>query len=209
MRPADLLRVLAPIQRRIRALAARTTVARAADAGASQRVQITVLAGERLDDVVRVQNFGLSANPPAGSTALLISIGGSRTHCVVIGADHESRPRDLAPGESQHYNQWGDCVYLQENGEALIKARAKVICDAPLTHVLGDAEIDGNLLVRGDITGLGNIAVAGTGYVEGGLESATSITDPAGTMAEMRSVFNSHTQPVSGGVAQAPAVPMS
>lgn len=197
MRADQLQRAMAPLMRRIRSLASRARLTRVDDSGLSQQVQITVLAGERLDQVVRLQNFGLSANPPAGSTALLVSIGGSRTHCVVLGADHASRPRDLLSGESQQYNEWGDYVYLQESGETLVKGRSKVICDAPLTHALGDVEIDGNLLVHGDITGLGNIEIAGTGYVEGAFASATSVTDPDGDLAEMRSKYNSHRH---GGV---------
>ena len=209
MRPADLLRVLAPLQRRIRALAARATVTRVADSAASQRVQITVLAGERLDDVVRVQNFGLSAHPPAGSTALLISIGGSRTHCVVIGADHESRPRDLAPGESQHYNTWGDCVWLRESGETLIQSRTKVLVDAPLTETTGDLRVAGNFEVVGTSTLTGAVTAEASISAAGEMHSDTSVSDASGDLVEMRSVFNSHTQPVSGGVAQAPTVPMS
>ena len=217
MRQADLQAALRPLNNRIRAIANRTSITRVADAGLSQQVQVTVLAGERLSDVVRLQNFGLTANPPAGSTALLISMGGSRTHCVVIGADHESRPRDLQPGESQLYNQWGDCVYLQENGETLVKGRSKVISDSPLTHVLGNAEIDGDLLVHGNATFNGNVEmdqelmvagdvelqadlqVTGAAHVDGAITSDTSVADPAGTMAEMRVIYNGHTHDGLGG----------
>lgn len=199
-----------PLDRRIRTLATRSTITRADDSELAQNVQVTALALERIPESNRVQMFGLTANPPAGSTALLISIGGSRTHCVVIGADHESRPRDLLPGEAQHYNQWGDFVYLQENGEAHVKARSKVFSDAPLTHALGDVEVDGDMLVHGNVVIEGDTTIEKTLTVEqttaligavtaqatfhaiGAISSATSIADPYSTMQAIRVTFNLH-----------------
>lgn len=209
MKAADLQKLLRPVLARIRALAARASLTRVDDSGLSQQVQITVLAGERLDQVVRLQNFGLSANPPAGSTALLISLGGSRTHCVVLGADHASRPRDLLSGESQQYNQWGDCVYLRESGETLVKSRTKVLLDAPLTETTGDMKVGGNFEVVGTSTLTGAVSAEATISAAGEIHSDSSVSDSAGDLAEMRSVFNAHTQTVTAGVAQPPSVPMS
>ena len=105
-----------PLMRRLRALASRALIARVDDGGKLQQVQISVMAGERLDGVQRLQYFGHSAVPPAGSTCLLVSIAGSRTHCIVIGGEHESRPRDLEEGESQVYNSEGDHIWLKTSG---------------------------------------------------------------------------------------------
>ena len=209
-----------PLDRRIRSLASRTTITRVDDADLAQRVQVTALALERIPQAARVQMFGLTSNPPAGSTALLISIGGSRTHCVVIGADHESRPRDLLPGESQLYNQFGDFVYLTEAGETHVKARSKVVVEAPEAHVIAstkitlqtplveatnDLTVGGNFSVAGmsQLTGAvstgDDVTVAGALHVDGAITSDTSIADPSGTMQEMRDVFNAHEHDGAGG----------
>lgn len=177
-----------PVLRRLRALASRALIARVDDSAKLQAVQVTVLAGERLDDVQRIQNFGHSAVPPAGSTCLLISIAGSRTHCVVIGGEHSSRPRDLAPGESQLYNDQGDYIWLKTSGEIVVKARSIVTVDAPSAHFTGE------------------IIAAGR------IKSETAVEDPLGTMQEMRDDYNAHRHPgvqTGGGTSGVPNVPMS
>ncbi|WP_273454775.1 phage baseplate assembly protein V [Nevskia ramosa] len=152
-----------PLLRRLRALASRATIARVDDGAKLQQVQISVMAGERLDGVQRLQYFGHSAVPPAGSTCLLVSIAGSRTHCIVIGGEHESRPRDLAEGESQVYNSEGDHIWLKTSGEIAIKASLKVTVDTPLM------------------------------YCTGVIRSGVAIEDPLGSMQEMRDRYNTHT----------------
>ncbi len=166
-----------PLSRRLRALASRALIARADDGGKLQTVQVTALAGERLDDVQRLQYFGHSAVPPPGSTCLLISIAGSRTHCLVIGGEHDSRPRDLDVGESQVYNSHGDHVWLKATGEIVIHSSSLVTINSPHTHVTGTMTVDGALL------------------------SNTSVADPLGSMQEMRDINNAHrhTGVQSGG----------
>lgn len=173
-------RVQQPLMRRIRAIASRATVGRVDDAGRLQAVQISVLAGERLDNVQRLQQFGHSGMPPAGSTCLLISIGGSRTHCVVIGGEDNSRPRDLASGESQLYNSTGDFVWLKTSGEMVLKAASSVTIDSPMATFTGDVHVQGEL------------------HVDGAISSDTSVADPSGSMQEMRSDYNPHTHPGGG-----------
>lgn len=226
MRLRDLQQALRPLMARVRSLVARASITRVVDGGLSQQVQITVLAGERLDQVVRLQNFGLTANPPAGSTALLLSMGGSRTHCVVIGADHASRPRDLAPGEAQLYNQWGDFVHLRESGETLVKARSKIVCEAPVVHAVASTKvlletplvettqhvrIGGDLRVAGASELVGNVEAGADVTVIGAIEGAT-VADADGALGEIRDTFNTHVH--SGVMAGAgntaiPTTPMS
>ncbi|WP_293392927.1 phage baseplate assembly protein, partial [Nevskia sp.] len=50
-----------PLMRRLRALASRALIARVDDGAKLQTVQISVMAGERLDGVQRLQYFGHSA----------------------------------------------------------------------------------------------------------------------------------------------------
>jgi len=63
----------------------------------------------------------------------------------------------------------------------------------------------GNLAVQGALT------VAGTAVVTGALSSATSVSDPTGTMAAMRGVYNTHTHQETGdggGTTSTPSAPM-
>ena len=69
----------APYPARVVAIGDRIFDLRVDDSTQPQRVQVTALAGERLSEVPRLQNYGFSCHPPAGSSALLISIAGSRS----------------------------------------------------------------------------------------------------------------------------------
>ncbi len=201
--------MLAPVSRRVRMLATRVTITAVDDSRRIQTVQVSGLEGEDLPDVQRLQQFGFSANPPIGATGLVICIGGSRTNPVVISAeDGSTRVLNLEPGEACVYNAFGDFIRLKTSGEVLVKARSKVTADAPLVHALHDMQVGGNLLVEGHTTIAQNLLVEGAAGVTGALASATSVSDPTGSMAGMRGVFNGHTQPVSGGVAQPPSTPM-
>jgi len=211
---------LRPLQRRVRMIAVRALVAAVNDGAKIQLVQVSALDGERLSDVQRLQQYGFSGNPPKGATAVMLCMGGSRSHPVVIACDDpSSRFVGLQPGESAQYNDQGDFIHIKSSGEILVKASSKVVSDAPLTHALGNAEVDGNALVHGngeiegDLVVGGNVTVVGTIGAGGAITSATSVSAPtvfdaAGAMQAMREIYNAHTQPVSSGTAQAPTVPM-
>lgn len=224
MSAKDLLRAVQrtsePLNRRLRALVSRASVTAVNDTSKAQLVQVTVLSGERLSEVVRLQNFGHSAVPPAGSTALLISIGGSRTHCVVIGADHASRPRELAAGESQLYNELGDFVWLKADGETHLKARVKATVEAPEIHAKGNLTVEGTTLLKGavtmqqtlavtgNVTALanvsigGNLAVTGTSTGTGAATFQGGVSDGIGSLATVRTIYNGHTH---SGILRGPA----
>jgi len=190
--------MLAPLGRQIRMLATRVTIAAVNDQARIQTVRLSGLEGERLGDVQRLQQFGITANPPLGSTGMMICVAGSRTHPVVIVCDDGStRIVNLLPGESCVYNAQGDFAHFKTNREIHVKAALKVTVEAPLTHALGDMEVDGNLLVHGHQTIEQNLVVEGTGGFTGALASATSVSDPTGDMGEIRGVFNAHDH---GGV---------
>lgn len=202
--------LLRPLQASISALATRVTLTAVDDTKRIQTVQVTGRAGERLSDVQRLQQFGFSANPPLGSNGLMICIAGSRSHPVVIACDDGStRVLELEPGEACVYNAFGDFVRLKTSGEMVVKAREKVTVDAPLTHALGDAEVDGDALVHGDaqiegngtvlgdLAVSGNLTVGGTIDATGAISSDTSVADPTGTLAALRTAYNAHAH---GGV---------
>ncbi len=200
---------MASLKRRIRMLATRVTVTGVDDSQKIQTVQVTALDGERLADVQRLQPYGFTANPPLGGNGLMICIGGSRTHPVVIVSDDGSkRLLNLAPGECAIYDNAGNFVHIKA-GQIHVKHATKVYSESPLTHCSGDAEVDGNGLVHGDLTVQGNLVVSGTGAVTGALSSSTSVADPSGHMAEMRTFYNAHVHPAGVPNTGAPTVPMT
>ncbi|MCY0854347.1 phage baseplate assembly protein [Cupriavidus sp. D39] len=64
------------------------------DAGGVQMMQVKLNAEETRDNTPRVPEFGLASNPPVGSDAIVVFLGGDRSQGVVLGTVHQvSRPR--------------------------------------------------------------------------------------------------------------------
>lgn len=75
------------------------------DSKGQQVVSHYALAGEKHTQIYRPQFHGFSSNPPAGSTGVVVSLGGERSRSVLIGAEHEKyRPTDLKDGETKLYD---------------------------------------------------------------------------------------------------------
>lgn len=83
-------------------------------AGAVQFVQFDGLSGERLQDVELFQHYGCTSNPPEGSMAIVLPIGGRTAHGIIIATEHGTyRLKNLAPGETALYTDEGDSIILK------------------------------------------------------------------------------------------------
>lgn len=95
-------------------MAGKAIIAAAKDSGKLQVLQLEVMKDELMDDVERIQEYGFSSRPPAGSEAVLLCIGGDRANALVIATDSAAlRPRDLADGDSVQYNKAGVKIWLK------------------------------------------------------------------------------------------------
>ena len=117
----DVAKALGPLYRRIMLLVGRGVLSRTDDGRGTQRMQVTLLDGETRDVADRIQQYGFSSHPPAGSHVVVLNAGGQRDHPVVIGADSpEGRPTDLAAGEVMQWSVHGHRVHLREDGGVLV-----------------------------------------------------------------------------------------
>ena len=83
------------------------------DSKAQQTVSHYALAGEKHTQIYRPQFHGFSSNPPAGSTGIVVSLGGERSRSVLLGAEHDKyRPTDLKEGEAKLYDMSGNVIYF-------------------------------------------------------------------------------------------------
>lgn len=152
-------------------------------AGAVQLVQLDGLSGEQLQDAELFQHYGYTSNPPAGSMCIVLPIGGKTAHGIIIATEHGSyRLKNLASGETAIYNQWGDHVLFRADRRMQIVSSVGVDLVTPEVTMSADLNVAGNIVAQGDISDHNNKS-----------------------MLAMRTVFNAHTQAVSGSVAQAPA----
>lgn len=188
MTKALLDRMLEPLRRRLQLLVSRAVVTLVKDALDLQGVQVALLANE-VADVERFQQYGFTGVPSVGAEAIMVCVGGSRSHGIVIAVDDRRfRPKGLAEGETAQYSRFGQRITCKADGSIELKAAA----GKPVT-VPGNLEVAGDLEVTGDIAAEGNIDAAGNIAAQG------NVSDAAGTMQEMRDVFNAHVHPENNG----------
>lgn len=156
-------------------------------AGAVQFVQLDGVSGEQLQNNELFQQFGYTSNPPAGTMAIVLPIGGKTAHGIIIATEHGTyRLKNLASGETAIYNQWGDYVALKADRRMQVVSSLAVDITTPTVNMSGNLNVAGNIVAQGDISDHNNKSMAG-----------------------MRTVYNGHTQIDSmSGTVQAPGAQM-
>lgn len=169
---------------RIMNMVARGTLESLDDAEGVQLARVSLLSGESKARVERVQQYGFSGNPPAGSEAVVIFVGGGRDHGLVISLDNRaSRIFGMAAGEVSMYSDEGDAIVLKR-GNVIgvvtktleIAADIEVVIESPKV-IIRAAEIvfEGALRFTGEATFTGNLNVSGT-------INATEVNAPGGSV---------------------------
>lgn len=175
-------KLLAPVKRRVALLASRVKLALVDDAAPIQAVQVEGLAEEVMDGAERFQNYGFTSHPLPGAEGIVLSLGGHRSHAVLIVADDRRYRIALEAGEVALYSDEGDSVVLRRgrvveiNTETLrVNASTAVELNTPL--------------------------VTTTGQVRADLDITDQVSTGGRSMADMRSTYNTHTHPEndSGG----------
>lgn len=137
-------RLLGRLRRRIQLLVQRARV-NAINSGAElQLVQIKVGRDEVLHDVDHVEPYGFTSRAQVGSEAVLASLGGSRTHAVVLlVGDRRYRLTGLAAGEVALHD---------DQDQEIILRRDKIEINAPFGYVItGDGVLDGTVQITGAV----------------------------------------------------------
>ena len=88
-------RLIAPLRRRVLLMVSRGVVRLVDEAPARQRLQVEGYAGEILDGVERVQEYGFTSCPPLGADAVVLACGGMRQHPIVIAVEDAPVRPDL------------------------------------------------------------------------------------------------------------------
>jgi len=165
-------KLLAPLKRGLQMVVARALVT-AVGGGRAQSVQVALLAGEAKDGVEHAEPYGFTAHPHAGATALVVFVGGDRSHGIAaVVSDPRYRPADLAPGEVCVYTDQGDEIRIKRGGELVIKAATKVRIETPLLEVTGEVRD------RCDTGGrtMAEMRAVYDGHTHGGVQSGSAST---------------------------------
>lgn len=120
-----------------------------------QKVQVSALADETLQDVELMQHFGFTSHPPAGTEALIIPIGGKTSHSVVVATENgQFRVKALKTGEVAIYDQSGSSIVLKQ-GKVIDINCTTLNITAPTINIKGNITQKGSITNNGDVTSSG------------------------------------------------------
>lgn len=143
-------------------------VTKAAPAEAQQFAVQQVTYSGKVGDAILVMPYGVHANLPVDSLALMFAVNGEPDNRAIIGFDPKQRP-ELVEGEVAFYHpptgsfiKWTEAGDLdiqvgEESGgnvtincaTATITASSSVTIDTPTTTLTGAVQVDGDLTVTG------------------------------------------------------------
>ena len=115
-------KLTAPLKRRVQIMVGRAILETINDTTKAQTVKMSIMQDEVLEDVERFQEYGFTSVPFKDCEAISVSVGGRRSHTVVIATeDRARRPKGLAEGDTALYNGNGvRCLLDQVNDEVLL-----------------------------------------------------------------------------------------
>lgn len=127
----------------VRTMIRRVSLSSVDDSGAQQKMTLKGLKGESLKDVVRVQPFGFSSNPPEGAEGILLSLGGRSDRGMVLGVEHpDHRPKSKKAGASIQYDAHGNSVLCDEDGITVEGPTTIKLKVGGTTFVISDGSVD-------------------------------------------------------------------
>jgi phage baseplate assembly protein V len=90
------------------------------DSTSLQLIKASLLAGEKPDEVERVQEYGLTSVPPENSETVVVQGGGASDNLICLKVDSAAhRVNDLSNGEVCVYSMHGQKIHLNGSGETI------------------------------------------------------------------------------------------
>lgn len=165
-----------------------------------QLAQVDGLSGETTPDLELFQHYGFTSNPPAGSMAVVIPLGGKTSHGVIVATEHGTRIQSLKTGETAIYTAEGDSIVMR-NGRVIdittetlnIKAATEVNIDTPVVNMTKF------LNVEKQITGQGGMSISGGNGVE--VDGSMNVTQDVEVGGKS---FVHHKHPYDDGITDEP-----
>lgn len=162
-------KLIKPLRSRVEILVGRAVLRAVDDTSALQTMQIEILDGEVLDGVERFQNYGLTSVPFVGAEKIVLSIGGSRSHTLIIVVDDRRyRLTGLAEGEVALYDDQGQVVHVKRNGLHLKGNNVLIETDGVFRVDADGIEMHARTYRQDDLAGYGKrtISLGGVNFHE-------------------------------------------
>lgn len=117
-------RLLEPVMRRVRLVCSRGRVNTITDSHKAQNLQVSLLSGETVEHVERLQNYGFSSVPVGGNDVVVLSVGGKREHLVAVAVeDRNVRPQGKESGDVIVYHAEGHYIRLTADGKIIVACK--------------------------------------------------------------------------------------
>ncbi len=107
------------------------------DGDEMQLVKVSTTANETIDEVERVQSYGLSTVPPKDSEALVLFLNGDKTNPVVVACDSAAnRPTGLNENDVRMYSAHGQTLTMDNSGESYFDSGSDYVAMAAKVDLL-------------------------------------------------------------------------
>jgi len=159
---------MSTINDKVMNMIARGVLAAVDDGNGVQVLSLSLLAGERKDNVERFMEYGFTSVPTGEAEAIVIFPGGDRSAGVVVALDERgSRMTGLAAGEVAVYTNEGDSIVLKRNNEIEVTTRRLVINAEETIEINAQQDVTittpSRVLVRAPLLRVeGNITASGS-----------------------------------------------
>jgi phage baseplate assembly protein V len=168
----------------------RGTLTRVNDATKMQTADVRLLHEEAISGAERFQDYGFTGVPlPADGTGtaevVAIFVSGNRSHPIIVRIDDRRfRPKGLQPGESSHYDDHGQQIYVSRSGIQILGGPSNL----PVTVTVGNSSfVISNGMVEATIGG--NLMIQATSeFVDLGGTGGTFVKTVAGTSTKVRAI---------------------
>ncbi len=114
-------------------------------------------AGDRFEQVHRIEPHGFASVPVKGGIATILQSGGNRDSAYVFGGENPAMRPDLPPGASAIYDGQGNIIKLIGTGAVFDFGSRTATLTAGEWTIEGDVTIKGNLTVEGDVIASGSV----------------------------------------------------
>jgi len=172
---AALMRLAKEAHRRAFMAIGRGVLAAIDDSQTAQSLQLTLLDGETADEIERFQNYGFTSVPFAGAEAVMVAVGGLRSHGIVVAVeDRRYRLTGLPDGEVALYDDQGQVVHLTRTGIVINSAQKVTVSSAAEVDVTAPSVVITSNNVQVGAAGGKKIVLDGDSVVAGKVVSSAT-----------------------------------
>lgn len=115
-----------------------------------KKANINNLHGSQLRDVTVIMPYGVSSRPKKG--VKVQTLVNDDDDVAMVGCYDSNRP-DVEAGETMIYSNVGSIIYLDKNGNIIIKSKKNVSISAKSVSISADSvSINSNVSINGSLT---------------------------------------------------------